>query len=203
MVLMAVDHAANLIARVHPLESWGAPPPYYADTTAFLTRWLTHLSAPGFFMLMGIGIVWFAESRRAAGWSTAKIARYFLTRGAVLLLVQQFIENPAFLLGFLSADPAVAAAAASLPGAPGDVKLLFQVLSALGVGMMVWGVCWRLRIWAIATVCVAISIRRSSRSFGRAGWLLYMAKVPRTLRFASKMGVDQQARNPWGRARSR
>ena len=154
MVLMAIDHAAMVIARVHPLETWGAPPPYYADTTAFLTRWLTHLCAPGFFMLMGIGIVWFAESRRAAGWSTARIARYFLTRGAVLLLVQQFIENPAFLLGFLSADPAVAAAAPPLPGVLGDVKLLFGVLSALGVGMMVWGVCWRLPMWAIATVCV-------------------------------------------------
>jgi uncharacterized membrane protein len=64
---MAVDHASYFIARVHPLESWATPPPYYADTVAFLTRWLTHLCAPGFFMLLGIGIVYFAESRVAAG----------------------------------------------------------------------------------------------------------------------------------------
>ena len=47
MVLMAIDHAAFFIARVHPAETWAAPPPYYADVPAFLTRWLTHLCAPG------------------------------------------------------------------------------------------------------------------------------------------------------------
>jgi uncharacterized membrane protein len=60
MVLMAIDHASFFIARVHPMESWATPPPYYADAAAFFTRWLTHLCAPGFFLLMGIGIVWFA-----------------------------------------------------------------------------------------------------------------------------------------------
>ena len=93
MVLMAIDHASFFIARVHPAETWAAPPPYYADVPAFLTRWLTHLCAPGFFMLMGIGLVWFAESRRAAGWSSGQIARFYVTRGAALLLVQHLLDR--------------------------------------------------------------------------------------------------------------
>ena len=107
MVLMAIDHASFFIARVHPAETWAAPPPYYDGVAAFLTRWLTHLCAPGFFLLMGIGLVWFAESRRAAGWSSQRITRFYVTRGATLLFIQHFIENPAWLLGILSADPAV------------------------------------------------------------------------------------------------
>ena len=157
MVLMAIDHASFFIARVHPMESWAAPPPYYADVPAFLTRWLTHLCAPGFFLLMGIGIVWFAESRRAAGWSSQKIARFYVNRGAMLLLIQHFIENPAWLLGLVSADPAIAESLLAPPGVGGDVMLAFAVLSALGISMIFWGIAWRSPLWVILLVCVGAS----------------------------------------------
>ncbi len=152
MVLMAVDHASYFIARVHPAETWAAPPPYYTDVAAFLTRWVTHLCAPGFFMVMGIGLVWFAESRRAAGWSSGRITRFFVTRGAILLIVQHLVENPAWLLGVVSVDPAVEALMPGLPGAGGGVMLAFGVLSALGVAMIVWGVGWRAPLWVILAV---------------------------------------------------
>src|SRR5688572_20195106 len=157
MVLMAIDHASFFIARVHPMESWAAPPPYYADVPAFLTRWLTHLCAPGFFLLMGIGIVWFAESRRAAGWSSRKIARFYVTRGAMLLMIQHFVENPAWLLGLLSVDPALEASLLEPPGVGDEVMLAFAVLSALGVAMIFWGVAWRAPLWLIVAVCVGAS----------------------------------------------
>ncbi len=153
MVLMAIDHAAFFIARVHPAETWAAAPPYYADVPAFLTRWLTHLCAPGFFMLMGIGLVWFAESRGPAGWSSGRITRFFVTRGAMLLLVQHVLENPAWLLGLASMDPTVGSAQPALPGVPANVILAFAVLSALGIAMIFWGMCWRLPLWAIGAVC--------------------------------------------------
>ncbi len=155
MVLMAIDHASFFTARVHPAETWAAPPPYYADVPAFLTRWLTHLCAPGFFMLMGIGLVWFAESRRAAGWSSGRITRLFVTRGAMLLLAQHVLENPAWLMGLVSMDPAAGAAQPALPGTPATVMVGLAVLSALGIAMIVWGICWRLPLWAIVAGCGA------------------------------------------------
>jgi uncharacterized membrane protein len=68
MVLMAIDHASFFIARVHPSENWAFGPPYYAyaSTAAFVTRWVTHLCAPGFFWLMGAGTALLAASRRQA-----------------------------------------------------------------------------------------------------------------------------------------
>jgi uncharacterized membrane protein len=56
MVFMALDHAKHFVAQKHPSgEMWGGPFPTYTDPLAFLTRLVTHLSAPGFFFLMGIG----------------------------------------------------------------------------------------------------------------------------------------------------
>jgi len=159
---MALDHASYFIARVHPLEIWSTPPPYYADTVAFLTRWLTHLCAPGFFMLMGIGIVYFAESRVAAGWTAGRLTRFLATRGAVLLVVQHLFENPAWLMGIVSADPAVEATMPSVPGPGGEVMLAFAVLSALGVAMMAGSVLWRAPQWVL--VAVGVVTLMASRS---------------------------------------
>jgi uncharacterized membrane protein len=55
MVLMAIDHASYFIARVHSAEFWGTALPIYSSVFWFWTRWVTHLCAPGFFFLMGIG----------------------------------------------------------------------------------------------------------------------------------------------------
>lgn len=107
-------------------------------------------------MLMGIGIVYFAESRRLAGWTDGRITRFLATRGAVLLLVQHFLENPAWLLGILSADPSVASTMGTPPGPGGETMLAFAVLSALGVAMMVGSVAWRASHWALVIVAVAV-----------------------------------------------
>ena len=134
---MAIDHASYFVARVHPFETWGTPPPYYESATAFVTRWITHLCAPGFFMLMGAGMVWFAESRRAAAGRRRGFAGRSMTRGGVLILVQQFVENPAWLIGMLSGSPA-AVAATSYPGGSGDAMLFMGVITALGVALIFW-----------------------------------------------------------------
>ena len=153
MVLMAIDHASFFIARVHPSENWAFSPPYYASTVAFVTRWVTHLCAPGFFLLMGGGMALFAASRRQAGWSRRGIIRFFVTRGVVLLVIQHFVENPAWLLGILSASPDLPPLPA-FPGDKGDVYAAFAVITALGVSMIVWG----LLIAASDAVVVAVSI---------------------------------------------
>ena len=68
IVFMALDHANYFIAQQHSSgEHWGGVLPAYTDGLAFLTRFITHLSAPGFFFLMGVGMVLFAQKRSQTG----------------------------------------------------------------------------------------------------------------------------------------
>lgn len=99
MLLMALDHASYFIAQVHPSEFWSAPLPHYTSALAFLTRFLSHLCAPGFFFLTGAGMVLFAQSRRRMGWSETAIRKHYLVRGLLLVLLQVLVENRAWALG--------------------------------------------------------------------------------------------------------
>lgn len=100
MIVMALDHANLFIAHEHsPGEFWSGPFPRYGDALAFLTRFVTHLSAPGFFFLMGAGMVLFAESRRRLGWSEGAIARHLVVRGLLLIALQLLVEDPAWQIG--------------------------------------------------------------------------------------------------------
>jgi uncharacterized membrane protein len=96
---MALDHANHVVAQQHsPGEYWGGPLPVYPDALAFLTRFVTHLCAPGFFFLMGVGIVLFADSRRRRGWDEGTIGAHFLIRGVLLIALQFLIVNRAWEL---------------------------------------------------------------------------------------------------------
>ncbi len=99
IVLMALDHANHFVAQKHsPGEYWGGPLPTYQDALTFLTRFITHLAAPGFFFLMGIGMVLFALSRQNQGWSKVKIVQYFWIRGFLLITIQFLLINRAWEL---------------------------------------------------------------------------------------------------------
>lgn len=99
MVLMALDHANHFIAQQHPPgEYWGGKFPVYDAPLAFLTRFVTHLAAPGFFFLMGVSMLLFAHSRRARGWSEWAIFRHFVIRGALLMVLQLLVANRAWEL---------------------------------------------------------------------------------------------------------
>lgn len=100
IVFMALDHANYFIARQHsPGEYWGGPFPAYASALPFLTRLVTHFSAPGFFFLMGVGMLLFADARWRGGWSMWKIRAHFWLRGMLLILLQLFIINPIWKAG--------------------------------------------------------------------------------------------------------
>jgi uncharacterized membrane protein len=138
MVLMAMDHSAHFIAQVHPFEFWSAPLPNYADAGWFLTRWLTHLCAPGFFFLMGAGMSLFAASRRDSGWPQARITRALVTRGLLLIPVFYFIEAPVFVAHSLSrGQPA--------PAGSGNFIVLL-VLVTLGLSMAITALLLRLSV---------------------------------------------------------
>lgn len=101
IILMAVDHANIFIAHKHsPGEYWGSGFPVYYDSIAFITRFITHLAAPGFFFLMGVGMFLFADAYQERGWRKRNVIGHFLIRGIVLIVLQQFLVNRAWELAF-------------------------------------------------------------------------------------------------------
>jgi uncharacterized membrane protein len=123
IIFMALDHANHFIAQKHPPgEIWDGVFPVYYDVLAFLTRLVTHLAAPGFFFLMGVGMLLFADSRQKQGWGKWAIIRHFLIRGLVLIALQLLIVNRAWELS---------------PGGWG-LDIYIGVLCALG-GSMILG----------------------------------------------------------------
>ena len=156
MFLMALDHAADFVAGHHATEVWGLPVPQHATALAFLTRLVTHLSAPGFFLLMGMGMTWFAASRRARGWSERRITRHFAVRGLVLALVDTFLIAPAFIISGVSNSSL--GGGPLMPGEGGSIWFGFGVLTALGLAMALCGVLSRIGAAACTAVGLAVVI---------------------------------------------
>lgn len=158
MALMAIDHASFFIAGKHPGEFWGAPLPVYAGAIPFLTRWITHLAAPGFFLLLGVGVVFLSAARRDAGWSDARVFRHLATRGLFLIVAQHLIENLAWLLGQTFK---IGAEGAVVPGTNTEVWLNFGVLNALGVALIVSGLLVRFKPMTnalLGALCIGITL---------------------------------------------
>lgn len=99
IVLMALDHANYFVAQKHsPGEYWGGPFPVYSQPLPFLTRLVTHLAAPGFFFLMGVGMALYATRYTRSGQSRRQIMGHFWIRGTLLIALQFLIVNRAWEL---------------------------------------------------------------------------------------------------------
>jgi len=156
MVLMAIDHASYFIARVHSAEFWGTALPVYATGYWFWTRWITHLCAPGFFFLMGIGMILFADARSKAGWEEGWITRFFIIRGLLLILLQLFVEDPAWILGDLTVSPGVMVIrGGGAPGGGAQGMIYLGVLFALGGTMVFWAFMRRASPWFIGVISLS------------------------------------------------
>ncbi len=156
MVLMAIDHASYFIARVHSVEFWGTALPVYPTGYWFWTRWITHLCAPGFFFLMGIGMILFADARRNAGWEEGRITRFFLIRGLLLIFLQLFVEDPAWILGDLTAGRNVMIIrGGGVPGGGNEGMIYLGVLFALGGTMVFWAFMRRVWPWLVGVISLS------------------------------------------------
>ena len=98
MAIMAHDHSSALIACQHASEFWAGAMSSYTSAFAFLTRWITHLCAPGFFLLMGDGIYWHCAARSDSGVSQHDSVHRTVWRGFALFLMAQFLQTPILLL---------------------------------------------------------------------------------------------------------
>jgi uncharacterized membrane protein len=108
MVIMALDHSRDFFSGatvnpVDPVNSW---------STLFITRWITHICAPGFIFLAGTS-AYLQRQRKSAG----TLGRFLLTRGLWLV----FLEITIVTLGW-----------SFNIGAP-----IFQVIWVIGIAMIV------------------------------------------------------------------
>jgi len=149
MILMALDHAVFFVAKRHPLEYWGHPLPQYQDALLFLRRLSSHLCAPGFFFLMGVSMVLFADSRRRRGWTEGRIMRHFVARGLLLALIQQFVVNPAWFLGAMGSTEMLKSAG---PSGGGTVYFNLDVLYCIGACMIALALLLRAREMVVLAV---------------------------------------------------
>ncbi|MEO8127721.1 MAG: heparan-alpha-glucosaminide N-acetyltransferase domain-containing protein [Bryobacteraceae bacterium] len=155
MIVMAIDHASAFISRQHGSEFWNGAISSYRSAFPFLTRWITHLCAPGFFFLMGAGVYWFVASRRQSGWSEAGIVRRIALRGVAIFLTGQFLETPVLFLAGLQKGPAVSLSRMPQP-LPNDGTSLywgFITLSGLGMVLMLCSLLLLLRPWMWLVIC--------------------------------------------------
>src|SRR5215208_5082047 len=87
MVVMVLDHTRDFFAdtSVDPTDLSRSTP------ALFLTRWITHFCAPTFALLAGVGArLAGAGGRGRDRWA---LARFLLTRGLRLILLEQTIEK--------------------------------------------------------------------------------------------------------------
>ncbi|RFN50723.1 hypothetical protein FIE12Z_4961 [Fusarium flagelliforme] len=126
MLLMAMDHMALALntwshGTGRETEGDGVPVKEWNRTAAYFVRTLTHLCAPGFTLLLGVGVVYLGRSRTKLGWSKLRIAQYFAVRTAVLILVN-------FVMGFVMTL--------------GKTWLLNAVLFSLAIDYFLAGMLW-------------------------------------------------------------
>ena len=102
MIIMAIDHTIGNFGDPHPPEIALVFPftfPGYSSLASQWSRLITHLCAPGFQLLAGMGLALSVARSRLSGVSEWTITRDLLTRGAVLILMDIFI------MGFIYQSP--------------------------------------------------------------------------------------------------
>ncbi|KAJ4267154.1 hypothetical protein NW762_003254 [Fusarium torreyae] len=128
MLLMAMDHMALALntwqhGTGRETEMDGVVIRRWNRPAAYFVRTLTHLCAPGFTMLLGVGVVYLGRSRTKLGWSSLRIAKYFAVRTIVLILIN-------FVMGMVLSV--------------GKVWLMNFVLFSLAIDYLLAGLLWLL-----------------------------------------------------------
>ena len=173
MVLMALDHAAFFVTRLHTGgEFWGGPYPTYSAALPFLVRWVTHLAASGFLFLLGVGQGLGARAKRRQGWGWGRIAGQFLLRGVLLIAVQMLLVNRAW----------------ELSPSGWVVKWYFGVLFALGGGLILTAPLSELKPWVHWLLALALLLACAWFGPRPAEWQHYL---PIWKTFALAPGGDQ------------
>lgn len=127
MVLQAIDHCSvSQGAWRHGValesEQDGTIVNKWNDPVPWTARMLTHLCAPGFMFLLGMGIVYFGRSRSKLGWSSWQMVRHFAIRAFVLAAINELFFT--------------------LPFGRGRLVVLNIILLALAINYFLAGLIW-------------------------------------------------------------
>jgi len=98
---------------------------------------------------MGISMILFVDARSQRGWSEGRLIRHFISRGLVLIILQQLIVNPAWFLGTMGSTTILGNAADASP-----VWFNLDVLFGLGLCMIVLVLFLRLNTWVILLISI-------------------------------------------------
>lgn len=134
MIIMAIDHASWFVAKIRFSEFWGVDLSANNEAVWFYTRLISHICAPGFFFLMGVGVLFLVQSRLKSGWSSFRIKKFLITRGLILILIETFLVAPAWIMG--EAFNAIEIDTVKIPGIEGPIFGNFGILSSLGLSMI-------------------------------------------------------------------
>ncbi len=93
MVIMAIDHVRDFYS-ITPYQPEDLS---QASAGLFLTRWITHFCAPVFVFLAGTS-AWLYRGNKGA--SKAELARFLLTRGLWLILIELTVVNVSWQFGY-------------------------------------------------------------------------------------------------------
>lgn len=127
MVLQAIDHCSvSQGAWRHGValqsEGDGTIVNTWNEPVAWTARMLTHLCAPGFMFLLGMGVVYLGNSRRKLGWSAWRLTGHFAIRAFVLAAVNQVFITLLF--------------------GQGKFAIINPVLIALAIDYLIAGLLW-------------------------------------------------------------
>lgn len=148
MILMLLEHTRQMLSGVVILETRQYEGNALLDAFPLFIRSLSHLCAPGFSFLLGVGMV----LRMRQSVMPQHIWQGFFKRGLVLIFLQFAVENGAWALPILFRGN----------GEGGECVLLYcGVLFGLGGSMILTALFWRLKdglLLMIASGCILSSL---------------------------------------------
>jgi demethylmenaquinone methyltransferase/2-methoxy-6-polyprenyl-1,4-benzoquinol methylase len=148
IVLMILEHARYFSYRCGTfIESAHFPVRIYnGNIGGSLIRLFSHLCAPGFFFLLGVGMVLISQRAK----SQQALVNSFFKRGFLLICLQFFGEN---LLWWWPSWFGKSAGLAS----HSEIGLYFGVLYALGGSMIVAALLWRCSLPVLSALIIAVT----------------------------------------------
>jgi uncharacterized membrane protein len=163
MTIMVLDHARDFFT------SSSMNPRDVHDAGLFLTRWITHFCAPIFVFLAGVSAFLYGNRGR----SQSDVARFLLTRGLWLMLIEITVVRAAWTFN-LAYD-----------------FVILQVIWVIGCALVVLAGLVFLPRWAIATFALTIILGHNLLDGvevnGSWQWLWVIAHAPGVLRPTADM----------------